>query len=111
MGTMVRLIGSPWHGSRLPAPKRDIPEYGLKLKLRGEHNFRVIEQNGELVAIFLGQLANDLVGPNRRRYDDCQRCNYDEHTCPGCGEALSHDGIQLGKGEGQGFPHGTRCVE
>lgn len=29
-----------------------------------------------------------------RRSDECQRCNYDRHLCPGCGEPLPH-GIEV----------------
>lgn len=119
--TMVRLIGSEWNGSRLPAPKREIPGYGVNLKLRGK-NFRVKPEGDELVAYFQGERENDLVvgGPDvigadgkarpARRYDVCPQCNYDRHQCPGCGAGLSHDGINL-SGPRRGFPHGTECVE
>lgn len=124
MSRLVRLIGSEWSGSRIPAPKRKIPEHGVKLKLKGR-NFRVIEEDGELVAYFLGELSDDIVEGEiaetpgypelgmrrRRRYDECSSCNFDQHTCPGCGEPLSHDGIHLGKGPLRGFPHGSSCVD
>ena len=110
MTKLVRLIGSKWDGSRVDAPKREIPEYGVKLKLKG-HNFRVVEKDGELVAYYLGELANDIVDeadsrfPSRHRYDFCGACNYDQHACPGCGDELSHDGINL-SGPRRGYPHG-----
>lgn len=109
MTRLVRLIGSKWDGSRVDAPKREIPEYGLKLKLKG-HNFRVVEKNGELVAYFMGELSDDVVELGKHRYDVCERCNHDWHSCPGCGQPLSHDGINL-SGPRRGYPHGTECVE
>lgn len=121
--SLVKLIGSEWDGSRIPAPKRDIPEYGVKLKLKGR-NFRVKRlDNGELVAYYLGELADDIVGSFNdhglqdfggdalRRYDICETCNYDRHQCPGCGTELSHDGIDLSDGPRRGYSHGSSCVE
>lgn len=115
---LVRLIGSEWSGSRVAAPKRDIPEYGVKLKLKGR-NFRVKQlETGELVAYYLGELADDIVDesnptqPSRHRYDVCEQCNYDRHQCGGCGAELSHDGIDLGDNQYRGFPHSqARCTE
>lgn len=26
----------------------------------------------------------------KRKYEICQRCNYDRHVCGGCGSQLSH---------------------
>lgn len=119
MTRMVRLIGSEWNGSRLRAPQREIPEYGVKLKLKGR-NFRVKHlDSGELVAVYLGQLADDVVEAEgnykgtmpMRRYVVCEACNYDRHQCGGCGAELSHDGINL-SGPTQGFPHELdRCYE
>lgn len=27
---------------------------------------------------------------SRPAWRDCDRCNYDMHTCPGCGASLAH---------------------
>ena len=108
--TMLKLIGSQWDGSRVDAPKREIPEHGIKLKLKGR-NFRIKRlDDGQLVAYFMGELADDVLPNGFRRYQACDRCNYDQHTCPGCGIALSHDGIAL-EGKDRGYKHGTSCVE
>lgn len=121
MTRLVRLIGSKWDGSRVDAPKCEIPEHGVKLKLKG-YNFRVIEKNGELVAYFMGELSDDaVIGADvrtsygqtrmRRRFDVCEQCNYDRHQCGGCGAELSHDGINL-SGPKRGYPHELdRCYE
>lgn len=29
-------------------------------------------------------------------YRCCDQCNYDTHTCPGCGENLMHNGYEVG---------------
>jgi hypothetical protein len=32
----------------------------------------------------------------------CERCNYDKHQCPGCGDELKHNGLELSGKEHKG---------
>lgn len=43
------------------------------------------------------------------RYELCERCNYHQHICGGCGTHLTHSGHELK--DGQYILHGTRCVD
>lgn len=45
------------------------------------------------------ELPQDLMPDGTRRYDHCERCNYDRHECPGCGESLSHNGLEHAAGD------------
>lgn len=55
------------------------------------------------------ELSRDVMPDGQPRYMHCNRCNYDDHVCPGCGEPLSHNGLELADGEWR--KHGTRCVD
>lgn len=39
-------------------------------------------------------LADDAMPDGTHRYDHCNACNYDTHICGGCGQDLSHDGLE-----------------
>lgn len=45
------------------------------------------------------ELSQDEMPDGSRRYDHCDRCNYDRHYCPGCGTSLSHNGLERVSGD------------
>lgn len=54
------------------------------------------------------ELSRDLIN-GVPRYESCDKCNYDDHICGGCGEYLTHSGHVLEDGEY--VLHGTSCVD
>lgn len=51
---------------------------------------------------------DDLID-GRPRYESCDRCNYADHICPGCGQDLTHSGHERVNGVWR--IHGTSCVD
>jgi len=43
------------------------------------------------------ELPGDVVPEGGARIWHCEKCNRDEHVCPGCGEPLSHNGLEHNK--------------
>lgn len=40
----------------------------------------------------------EIHGPDQGSFPNtCDRCNYDSHTCPGCGEWLHHGTVVCGR--------------
>lgn len=56
-------------------------------------------------------VKSDDYGPNLlRMYDNCSKCDHDDHICGGCGTPLTHSGHERTESDGY-FYHGTRCVD
>lgn len=56
------------------------------------------------------ELSRDVMPDGRRRYEHCDRCNYDRHECPGCGEPLSHNGLERERWGDTWRPHGDCTI-
>ncbi|WGH21176.1 hypothetical protein SEA_BEE17_34 [Microbacterium phage Bee17] len=50
------------------------------------------------------ELSRDKMPDGTYRYEHCDYCNYDLHTCGGCGTPLSHNGLERINGVWQKHP-------